>query len=212
MEKFLEVNFNMDMPVIVKEKTCFFAGHRPYRFAFKRGKEKEFYNNLNVNIAKSIREIFSSGCDTFLCGGSIGFDIMCSEAVIELKKEFPEVRLGCMLPFENHHLDFPNEWQKRFSKILKDCDFIDYASPIYSVGCYHDRKRKMIENSSYLLTYFDGKGGGTARIIGSAQARRLKITNLYDAPPPPENISFFLGYDYNDKSPSSANRPKSNKR
>ena len=202
----------MDMPIIIKEKTCFFAGHRPYKFTFKPKAEKAFYDNLNANIVKNIRELFLKGCDTFLCGGSIGFDIMCSEAVIKLKNECPNIRLGCILPFENHHLEFSQDWQKRFSNILDACDFIDYVSPTYTIGCYHDRKSKMLANSNYMLTYFDGKGGGTARIVAAAQSKRLNIINLYDAPPLPENITFFVGYNYNDEAPSAANHPKLKKK
>lgn len=201
----------MDMPVILTEKTCFFSGHRPYRFAYEPDEEKAFYDNLTANIAKAIREMVSNGCDTFLCGGSIGFDIMCSEAVIELKKERPEIRLVCVLPFENHHIDFPSEWQARFLKILDACDFIDYISPIKVIGCYYDRNQKMVNSSGYMLTYFDGKGGGTARVVASAQTKKLKITNLFDAPPVPENITFFVGYDYNESSPSAPKNPNTKK-
>lgn len=202
----------MEMPVIDKEKTCFFAGHRPYRFAFEPEEEQSFYENLNANIRKSLREMYFEGCNTFLCGGSIGFDVMCSEAVIELKKEFSDVRLVCMLPFENHHEEFPTDWKNRFLKVLDACDFIDYISPIKVIGCFHDRKQKMIDNSNYMLTYFDGKGGGTARILAAAQSRKLKITNLFDAPPVPENISFFVGYDYNREGPSSSTPEKTNRK
>lgn len=185
----------MDMPVIEKERTCFFAGHRPYRFSFEPEEKKQFYENLYANILKAIRELLQTGCNTFLCGGTMGFDIMCGEAVAELKKEFPEIRLGCILPFENHHSDFSPNWQERFLKILDVCDFIDYVSPTKVIGCYYDRHKKMINNSSYMITYFDGRGGGTARIIAAAQGSKLKIFNLFDTPPMPENISFFVGYD-----------------
>lgn len=201
----------MEMPVFVKEKTCFFAGHRPYRFTYLPEEEKEFFDTLTGKIEKTVQELFEKGFDTFLCGGKIGFDIMCSEAVIKLKKKHPEVRLVCMLPFENHHTDFPSEWQSRFIKILDACDFIDYVSPIDIMGCYYDRNQKMIDNSEYMVTYFDGKGGGTARVVAAAQSGKLKIINLFDEPPVPENITFFVGYDYNYQSPQSPKHPNSNK-
>lgn len=186
----------MEMPVFEREKTCFFAGHRPYKFAFQPEEEQNFITNLKNNIILTLRERIEEGYDTFLCGGAIGFDIMCAETVIDLKEEFPHIRLGCMLPFENHHVEFPAEWQNRFLKILEICDFIDYVSPIRVTGCYYDRNQNMIKNSSYMITYFDGKGGGTARVVASAQSNKLKITNLFEAPPVPENITFFVGYDH----------------
>lgn len=196
----------MDMPVFEKEKTCFFAGHRPYKFTYEPEEEQAFLTTLENNITTTIRDIFEKGCDTFLCGGTIGFDIMCAETVIELKKEFPQVRLGCMLPFENHHLEFPSEWQTRFLKILDACDFIDYISPVYVTGCYYDRNHKMIDNSNYLITYFDGKGGGTARVVAAAQSSKLNIINLFEAPPVPENITFFVGYDNQQNSNPNINK------
>ena len=105
----------MDMPVFNIEKTCFFAGHRPYKFTYEPEQEERFLTTLKNSINKTVLEAFDNGYDTFLCGGAIGFDIMCAESVIELKKEFPEVRLVCMLPFENHHNSFPAEWQTRFT-------------------------------------------------------------------------------------------------
>ena len=185
----------MEMPGFETAKTCFFAGHRPYKFAFLPEEEENFIPKLTAEISKTVRQLFDNGYDTFLCGGTIGFDIMCAESVVELKKEFPNVRLVCMLPFENHYSDFPAEWQERFLKILEACDFIDYVSPEKVVGCYYDRNANMIKNSSHMVTYFDGKGGGTARVVAAAQQAKLKITNLYEDPPVPENITFFVGYD-----------------
>ncbi|MBQ4154283.1 MAG: DUF1273 family protein [Clostridia bacterium] len=198
----------MDMPVFNIEKTCFFAGHRPYKFTYEPEQEERFLTTLKNSINKTVREAFDNGYDTFLCGGAIGFDIMCAESVIELKKKFPQVRLVCMLPFENHHNSFPAEWQTRFTDILDACDFIDYVSPDYVTGCYYDRNHNMIKNSSLLITFFDGKGGGTARVVAAAQSAKLKITNLYDAPPVPENITFFVGYD-SDPLNIKPNRPNS---
>jgi len=197
----------MEMPVFEIEKTCFFAGHRPYKFTYTPEEEQNFLLKLQNNISKTIDELLEKGYDTFLCGGTIGFDIMCAEAVIEVKKRLPNIRLVCMLPFENHHSSFPAEWHERFSKILEACDFIDYVSPEYVTGCYYDRNHNMIKNSSYMVTFFDGKGGGTARVVAAAQSARLKIINLFDAPPVPENITFFVGYDRPDSSATKPNQP-----
>ena len=201
----------MEMPVFEIEKTCFFAGHRPYKFAYIPEEEENFLPNLINNISKTIRELIEKGYNTFLCGGTIGFDIMCAEAVLEMKKEFQGIRLVCMLPFENHHTSFPAEWKERFLNILDACDFIDYVSPEYAIGCYYDRNHNMIKNSSYMITYFDGKGGGTARVVAAAQSARLKITNLYENPPVPENITFFVGYDSGNHATTKPNKPNTNK-
>ena len=201
----------MEMPVLENKKTCFFAGHRPYKFTYAPDEEETFINTLTNTISDTILEAINNGYDTFLCGGTIGFDIMCAEAVVNFKKEYPHIRLICMLPFENHHDTFPNEWQRRFVNILDSCDFIDYVSQEYSIGCYYDRNQNMINSSSKMITYFDGKGGGTARVVAAAQVAKLEITNLYELPPVSENITFFVGYDKIDRTAPRPNKPNTSK-
>ena len=74
------------------------------------------------------------------------------------------------------------------------------------MGCHYDRNQKMIDNSEYMITYFDGKGGGTARVVAAAQSAKLKITNLFEDPPVPENITFFVGYDNKTQTAKASNK------
>lgn len=68
-----------------------FTGHRIVPF----GKQRE----VEVKLSKAIREHYQRGCRDFLCGMAIGFDMFAAEAVINLKKELPQIRLIAVVPY-----------------------------------------------------------------------------------------------------------------
>lgn len=43
---------------------------------------------LRIEIEKGLR-----GYNTYLCGMAIGFDMICAETVIDLKKSYPNIKL-----------------------------------------------------------------------------------------------------------------------
>ena len=183
----------MEMPALDKNITCCFVGYRPHKFTYPRGKEKAFFEQLKEDILNAIARCYSEGYRNFLCGGAIGFDIMGGEGVVQFKKEHPDVKLGCILPFEKQHKKFPFKWRRRYRNLLENSDFINYITLDYVNGCCSERTQKMLQNSSRIITYFDGKRGGTARVVAYAQINRIEVLNLSKDYPIPENITFFTG-------------------
>lgn len=88
----------MDMPNLDKNITCFFAGYRPHKFTYPVKQKDAFFEKLKKDIADAIYKSYLEGYRNFLCGGTMGFDLMCGECVAQFKKEHPDVKLGCILP------------------------------------------------------------------------------------------------------------------
>ena len=184
----------MDLLELDRETTCCFSGYRPYKydFAFKSGDPD--YNKLENDILNAIIKSYKDGYRTFICGGAMGFDLLCGEIALSVKKQFKDIKLVCMLAFEGQPNDFPQKWYDRYHSVLGECDHIDYIAKEHIPGCYYDRNKKMVNASSRVITYFDGKMGGTARTIAYAQKNKLDILNLCAEKPMPDQVSFFLGY------------------
>lgn len=181
----------MSLPTIDPKKTCCFAGYRPHKYSFKLCDDNPEYNELAANIETVIKKSFKDGYRIFLCGGAIGFDLLCAEAVLEFKKKHKSVKLICMLPFEGQAKRFNKLWSEKYERVLRECDHIDYITPTYVHGCYFARTEKMITNSSRLITYFDGRAGGTDRCVACAQFNRLEILNLSKDFPIPDEYNYF---------------------
>ena len=161
--------------------SCCFTGYRPQKFPFPLLRDNadyiEFENRLLSEIVLLIRE----GCLTFYSGMAMGFDIIAAECVLEaaaVMKDYP-VRLICAIPFPGQADKFPGVWKQRYDKLLAAADQTVLISGEYYRGCYFDRNRFMVNNSDFVLTWFDGSAGGTKNTVTYAKSLGRKVINLY---------------------------------
>ena len=70
-------------------QTCFFTGHR----SFSKNRE---------NVQELLRDILliliESGVTDFYAGGAIGWDMFCESELLNMKKQFPQIKLHIILP------------------------------------------------------------------------------------------------------------------
>lgn len=161
-----------------RNQTCCFSGYRPHKFAFKLCDENAEYAALCNRLYKTLENLIKSGYKNFICGGAMGFDIVCAETVLQLKNQYPHIALYCFLPFKNQSYNFSKAWKERYQKILSGGTQNFFISNAYRSGCYQKRNKYMVDNSALLLTYFDGQAGGTAKTVAYAEKTGIEITNL----------------------------------
>lgn len=183
------------MTELDRSKTCCFSGYRPHKFSFDLTRDNENFIKLENNITNAILDAYEKGYRNFLCGGAMGFDLLCGETVALLKEKFPDIRLVSVLPFKAQAKAFPTEWKDKHEFVLAKSDEAYYLSEAYVKGCFLARNTKMIDSSSMIIVYFNGRTGGTANTVAMAQREQLEIVNLYERPKKRyDNISYFVGY------------------
>ena len=67
---------------------------------------------------------------------------------------------------------------KRYEKILRRADEVIVLDKEYSQGCYQKRNVYMVDNSDYVLTWYDGKVGGTRNTLDYAAEKGRYIFNV----------------------------------
>ena len=133
---------------------------------------RELFAALDAAVA----EAAADGCTRFLSGMSTGFDLWAAEAV--LRARCTPVQLLCAVPFDGQADRFPLEWKRRFNRCLLAADKVYALSRSYHAGCFAARNRFMVDASSRLICYYDGRSGGTAQTVHMAEQSGLKIVNL----------------------------------
>ena len=68
-------------------KTCCFTGHRIIKIT----------PELVQRLRDAIVDVIGKGVMEFYNGGAIGFDMLAAETVIELKAEYPDIKLHMLL-------------------------------------------------------------------------------------------------------------------
>ena len=164
-----------------RNKTLCFSGHRTEKLP-KNNKE---FSNLLQDLSMEIDKAISEGYYTFIFGACYGFDLLCAEQVI-LRKQIIQyanpvnIKLIAAVPFEEQANKWKEQDRCKYFNVLSKCDDVVILNKHFRTGCYHERNRYMVDNSSKLICYYDGSGGGTGYTVEYAKKCRIPVTNLYN--------------------------------
>lgn len=163
--------------------TCCFSGYRVEKMPFAANDPR--IDTLNAALDRAIADASALGYAVFFSGMSTGFDLWAAEAVLRARNTLP-VHLFCAIPFDRQADRYSPAWKRRFNHCLLAADRVFALSRDYYTGCYAARNRFMVDASSLLICYFDGKPGGTAQTVRMASQNGLQIVNLAD-----DQMQFF---------------------
>ena len=157
--------------MIDKSKVACFSGHR---------KLPQNCEELRAKLKKKIIGLIERGVVFFGAGGAWGFDMLAEETVIELKADYPHIRLILVLPCppDQQTLKWSAEQRQRYYEILERADKVRILSPQYTNDCMLARNRHLVDGSAYLICYFREQRGGTAYTVDYADRQGLQIIRL----------------------------------
>ncbi len=168
--------------------SCCFTGYRPKKFPFSLENQNTEYISFENKLFEQILSLAEGGCRTFYCGMAMGFDLIAAENVIAVKNAFAEpLRVVCVLPFKGQNSAFSNFWKRKFDFVLENSDEQIYLAENYFKGCYQQRNIYMVDNSDYVITWYDGQKGGTENTLRYAAKKGRYVFNLCENP---ENLGF----------------------
>lgn len=154
----------------MRAQTCCFTGHRDIAQDEKQ--------EVNRQLERELRSLIGKGIRYFGSGGARGFDLMAADAVLQLKKEFPHIRLIMVLPCRDQIRGWRGEDIRHYECILTRADKVVYVQEKYSPDCMQKRNRHLVDYSSVCVAYCTRDTGGTAYTIRYARQKGLKIIRL----------------------------------
>ena len=160
-------------------KTLCFSGHRTEKLP----KSKNELNLMIQNLIYEINKAIMDGYDTFIFGACYGFDLICAEQVLIRKQivrysDPVNINLVAVVPFEEQASWWKVQDREKYFNILSKCDDVITLNKHYQRGCYHERNRYMVDNSSRLVCYYDGSNGGTKYTVEYAEGRSISVINI----------------------------------
>lgn len=160
--------------------SCCFTGYRPEKFPFSFEKDTGEVNVFENKLYSTVFSLASEGVTRFYCGMAEGFDIVSAEVVLDLREGIKNtsVELIAVVPFKHQAERFSHHWKERYDKILEAADKVIILSDKYFTGCFAKRNCYMVDNSDIVVTYFDGKAGGTGSTLNYAKRQGKRIVNV----------------------------------
>ena len=162
----------MEQRKFSRAATAAFTGHR-----FIDASQRE---HVKKRLSNAVLDTYGHGIRNFISGFAIGFDMMAAEVVVSLKQNYPDITLIAAIPFKGQACRFNFYDQQRYDRLLEVADEVIVLSESYYPRCFLDRDEFMVNHSSRLIAYYDGREkGGTFYTIRKAMAQNIPIVNVY---------------------------------
>ena len=129
-----------------------------------------------LNVKNEFIKALNRGYKIFITGMALGYDMICAEILLELKKEYKYIKIIGALPCRNQECLWPLKEQKRYKSILGKLDEIRCIYDNYNGSeCMHERNHYMVNNSSLMIALYNGLPGGTQKTIDFAKKQGLEV-------------------------------------
>ena len=151
-------------------QTCCFTGHRRIQL--------DQLESVTQRLRDAVIASIKDGYLYFGAGGALGFDTLAAQTVLDLKKDYPQIKLILVLPCRTQSRGWKQEDIEEYNRIMKAADKVVYTSQDYNNGCMHKRNRHLVDNSSLCICYLTERTGGTAYTVDYARKVGCRVINL----------------------------------
>ncbi len=176
------------------ESSCCFTGYRPEKYDFDFDVSDKRYVEFTRRLISAVSGKILDGCTVFYTGMAKGFDIEAAEYVELIKRRNKNVKLIAVIPFKGQESSWEEHWKKRYYDLLSQCDETVILNEKYEKGVYGQRNRYMVDRCRHVITYYDGKSGGTESTVKYAVKNGREVLNIYNTDPSAKEKSRFKAY------------------
>lgn len=96
-------------------QTMVISGYRSFELGVFQEKDPKIAVIKKV-IKMTLQQYLDEGLEWVLIGGNLGVEIWAGQVVLELQKEYPELKLGILFPFEG----FGEQWNEKNQQLLTE--------------------------------------------------------------------------------------------
>ena len=155
---------------IIRGQTCCFTGHQDIP---KCDEQK-----ILTRVRYILRPLLYQGVKYFGVGGAVGFDMIVAEFLIDQRDRLrKDIKIISVLPFPEWREGWPEELVHRQDLIMGRSDKVTFVCPARCRGAYLMRDRKLVDESTYCISYCHRRSGGTAYTVRYAMQKGLQVFN-----------------------------------
>jgi uncharacterized phage-like protein YoqJ len=125
-------------------------------------------------LEKRLISMIEDGLEWVLISGQLGVELWCGEVVLQLKQQYPHIKLAVLTPFYNQENNWNELRKEQYHRVLQRADFVDsitkreYENP----SQLKLKNQFVIDKSDGLLViYDDEKPGSPSYYLSYAKTR-----------------------------------------
>jgi len=124
-------------------------------------------------IEQRLRRFIEEGLEMVVISGQLGVELWTAEVVIELKKEFPQVKCAVITPFLDQEKKWKESTQEYYYSIINQVDIVTTTSdyPYVSPKQFQNRDQAVMQKTDGLFLVYDEEKEGSPKYL---KAKALK--------------------------------------
>jgi uncharacterized phage-like protein YoqJ len=134
-------------------------------------------------LEQHMLSLIDRGAVEFRAGGAVGFDMVATLKLLEIKERLPHIRLRLCLPCRDQTKGWDEAGRRAYDYILARADEVSYTVDTYTPNCMLARDRQLVEGSDICLAYCTKNKGGAFYTCSYALKNDLELINLADELP-----------------------------
>ena len=145
-------------------KVLYITGYKAFEFGiFKNDHEAVKY--IKKSIRNRLVPLVEEGLEWVIISGQLGTELWAAEVVFELREEYPQLKLGILLPFLNQEESWNESNRDYYQSILTRADFVDaiFKKPYQGPQQLRIKNQYMVQKSDAILIIYDSEKEGSPK-------------------------------------------------
>ena len=143
-------------------------------------------NDPRVTVIKNVlkRELLAlieNGLEWIMISGGLGTEIWTGQVVNELKKDYPEIKLALIFPFEEFGKNWKEQNQLLLNEIVQTADFVNSVShqPYQNPGQFKNHVNFLLQHTDAALIVYDTEYPGKSKFFMN-DVEKFQEQNSYE--------------------------------
>jgi len=135
----------------LEEYSCAIIGQRPQHLPWKYDESDPLCLKFKAKLFSVLEFACQNNILYWYTDVSDGIGILGAQMILDLKKQFPNVRLHCILPCNGQVKGWPVKSQELYHHILHQADIVEYHSGRYYRKCMVDCTKNILNRVDCLI-------------------------------------------------------------
>lgn len=147
-------------------KSLYVSGYRPHELGIFNEKHPGIAM-IKKAIENELRALIDDGLEWVVISGQQGVETWTAEVVIQLKKEFPQLKYSIITPFLDIEKNWNEQKQEKFFYIQSQADFVTSVTkkPYEAPWQFIEKDKFIIQNTDALLLVYDEDHEGSPKYV-----------------------------------------------
>lgn len=147
-------------------KRMMLSGYKPYELGIFDEKHPGV-KVIKLAIKQQLIALIDDGLELVVISGQPGVELWGAEVVLELKKDYPTLKLAVVTPFQEQEGRWKESVKLQYKDILTAADSVKTTSdkPYTGPEQFQKRDQTVLTHTDGLLLLFDDEKGGSPRYL-----------------------------------------------